>query len=433
MREATRESETRALGRAMLDLGPDADAWGADETEETRELRAVVRRFARQAVAPHAERIHRETLLIPESVIHGAAELGLFGMSIPEEFGGAGGSASMTIAATEELSAVSLVAGSLITRPEILARALLVGGTDEQKRRRLPEIASGRKMVAVSVTEPDAGSDVAAIACRAAPATVDGRAGFRIDGAKAWSTFAGRAELIALLARTEPRPDAPYRGLSLFIVEKPPSFDRGFEFDSPGGGRLTGRADATLGYRGMHSFSLAFRDWFVPAEDLIGGERGLGRGFHLQMEGFAAGRLQTGGRGVGLARGALDATIDYVKRRAQFGRPIADFQNTQFEIGAMTVRWAEARALTLRAARAMERNEPNAPHLAAMAKLAASRAAVRITQRAQILHGGWGYAEEFAICRLVADALVLPIFEGVEPVLELKVVGRGLLGGSSWL
>ena len=191
---------------------------------------------------------------------------------------------------------------------------------------------------------------------------------------------------------------------------------------------LHGKADATPGYRGMHSFTLGFESYFVPAENLIGETAGEGKGFYLQMGGFAAGRLQTGGRASGLAQAALEATATYANERKQFGRPIGDFQLTQYKLGRMATHLAAARQLTYAAARAMERDETIALE-PAMAKLFASDVAVRVTQEGQLLHGGWGYAEEFAISRHVVDALVLPIFEGVKPILELKVIARGLLGG----
>jgi (2S)-methylsuccinyl-CoA dehydrogenase len=179
----------------------------------------------------------------------------------------------------------------------------------------------------------------------------------------------------------------------------------------------------------MHSFTLQFQDYFVSAENLVGGEAGRGKGFYLQMGGFAAGRLQTGGRATGLAQASLEVAVKYAKERPQFGKPIAEYQSTQYEIGRMAVKVEAARQLTYAAAHAMDEKSPRATLLAAMAKLLACRVAVEVSQAAQVLHGGWGYAEEYAISRYVCDALVLPIFEGVEPILEMKVIGRTLLGG----
>jgi (2S)-methylsuccinyl-CoA dehydrogenase len=293
----------------------------------------------------------------------------------------------------------------------------------------LPKLASGEVMVGVSVTEPDVGSDVAAVKCRAVRGSVGGRTGWLIQGPKAWCTFAGRANVLALLARTDPDAALGAKGLSLFIVPKEPARGHAFEQRQPGGGRLVGKADATPGYRGMHSFTLSFESWFVPGENLVGEEGGLGKGFYLQMGGFAAGRLQTGGRACGLAQAALEETAKYVAGRSQFGRPIGDYQLTQYTLGRMALRLLQARAITYAAARAMDEDERGAAPLAAQAKLLACDIAVEVTQQGQLMHGGWGYAEEYPISRYVVDATVLPIFEGVKPILELKVIGRALLGG----
>src|SRR5262249_26508164 len=247
-------------------------------------------------------------------------------------------------------------------------------------------------------------------------------------GGKAWCTFAGRANVLALLARTNPDPKAGARGLSLFIVPKEPFPGHEFEMRQPDGGVLHGKADATPGYRGMHSYTLGFERYHVPAENLVGERAGEGKGFYLQMQGFAAGRLQTGGRASGLAQAALEVSAAYAGERRQFGRPIGEFQLTQYKLGRMATHLAAARQLTYSAARAMDADESGSLE-PAMAKLFASDVAVWVTQEGQLIHGGWGYAEEFAISRHVVDALVLPIFEGVKPILELKVIARGLLAG----
>jgi (2S)-methylsuccinyl-CoA dehydrogenase len=214
--------------------------------------------------------------------------------------------------------------------------------------------------------------------------------------------------------------------LSLFIVEKDAFPGHAFEMRQQYGGTLEGKADSTPGYRGMHSYTLNFDNYFVPAENLIGEAAGEGKGFYLQMGGFAAGRLQTGGRATGLAQAALEATTAYANDRKQFGQPIGDFQLTRYKIGRMATHIAAARHLTYDAARAMDEDETRSLE-AAQAKLFASDVAVWVTQEGQLLHGGWGYAEEFPISRHVVDALVLPIFEGVKPILELKVIARALL------
>ncbi len=424
IRGALRDDRLTALGRHQLATR------GVNNSridEIAGMARDAVRAFAATEVAPIAEHLHRHDDLIPEELIRKMAELGYFGMAVPEEYGGGGMGNLVMIVTTEELSAASLAgAGSLITRPEILTKALSKGGTPAQKAKWLPPIAAGDLMVGVSVTEPDTGSDVASITCRADAAERGGRRGYVINGAKAWCTFAGRANVLALLARTDPNPRLGAKGLSLFIVEKETHPGHAFEIRQPDGGLLTGKADATPGYRGMHSFTLMFDNFFVPAENLVGEEGGVGKGFYLQMAGFAAGRLQTGGRATGLAQAALQRTAEYANDRKQFGKAIGEFGLTQHKLGRMATHIAAARQLTYAAARAMDADESIAL-LPAMAKLFASDVAVWVTQEGQLLHGGWGYAEEFAISRYVVDATVLPIFEGVKPILELKVIARNLL------
>ncbi|NNL67186.1 MAG: acyl-CoA/acyl-ACP dehydrogenase [Myxococcales bacterium] len=425
VRRAAHESVYRAIGRHAIETRGVNDL-PLDEMHE--QVRASVREFADGEVYPEAERIHRNDDLVPESFIAKMSELGYFGMAIPEEYGGFEMGNLAMILTTEELSRASLAAaGSLITRPEILTKALLQGGTEEQKQEWLPRLASGEIMVGVSVTEPDVGSDVASLKCRAERATVDGEEGWLINGPKSWCTFAGRANALALLARTDPDLGKGQKGLSLFIVPKD-SFDgHDFEMKQASGGRMVGKADATPGYRGMHSFTLNLENYFVPAANLVGLEQGEGRGFYLQMAGFAAGRLQTGGRACGLAQAALEKTAEYVVDRNQFGRSIADFQLTQYTLGRMAARIAASRAITYAAALAFDEDERAAGPLAAQAKLLTCDIAVEVTQQGQLMHGGWGYAEEYPISRYVVDATVLPIFEGVKPILELKVIGRALL------
>jgi (2S)-methylsuccinyl-CoA dehydrogenase len=427
VRAAQHEARFREIGCETIRTRGANNAWLDPEMAVL--ARDSARQFARKEVAPLAERIHRHDDLVPEGILDAMRELGYFGMSVPEEYGGQGMGNLVMIVITEELSAASLAAaGSLITRPEILTKALLKGGTEAQKRKWLPSVASGELMVGISVTEPDTGSDVASVRCKAERGEQGGVAGWFISGAKAWCTFAGRANVLALLARTNPDAKAGARGLSLFVVPKDPFPGHEFEMRQPGGGVLHGKADATPGYRGMHSFSLGFERYFVPAANLIGEKDGEGKGFYLQMQGFAAGRLQTGGRASGLAQAALEATATYAAERKQFGRPIGEFQLTQYKLGRMATSLAAARQLTYAAARAMDVDETVSLE-AAMAKLFASDVAVWLTQEGQLVHGGWGYAEEFAISRHVVDALVLPIFEGVKPILELKVIARALLGG----
>jgi (2S)-methylsuccinyl-CoA dehydrogenase len=427
IRAFTAEARLRAIGRSVADTRAANNGWL--ESEDAVMVRDSVRGFGTQHVLPIAEHIHRSDDLVPDSLISAMAEMGYFGMSVPEAYGGLGMGNLAMIITTEELSRCSLAAaGSLITRPEILTKALIKGGTEEQKGTWLPRVATGEIMAGISVTEPNTGSDVASVACRAEAAEVGGRKGYVINGPKAWCTFAGRANVLALLARTNPDPKSGARGLSLFIVEKDAFGGHEFEMRQPTGGSLVGKADATPGYRGMHSFTLAFDNYFVPEENLIGREGGLNKGFYLQMNGFAAGRLQTGGRAAGLAQAALEASAAYVVDRKQFGKPLIDFQLTQYKLGRMAAYTQAARHISYAAARAMDEDE-TISLLPAMAKLFACDAAVWISQEGQLLHGGWGYAEEYPISRYVVDATVLPIFEGVKPILELKVIARQLLAG----
>jgi (2S)-methylsuccinyl-CoA dehydrogenase len=429
VRRAGHESVFRDIGRRVAET---RGRVGLPLDDIHEQVRDSVRQFAEKEVAPRAEHIHRHDDLIPEDLIGKMSELGYFGLSVPDSYGGHELGNLAMILTTEELSRASLAgAGSLITRPEILTKALLAGGTEAQKKAWLPRIASGELMVGISVTEPNVGSDVASLKCRAERATVGGVDGWTITGQKAWCTFAGRADVLALLARTDPDPAKGAKGLSLFIVSKDRFLGHDFVMTQPTGGRIEGKADRTIGYRGMHSFTLAIESYFVPAANLVGEEGGLGKGFYLQMAGFAAGRLQTGGRACGVTQAAVDRTAEYVSDRRQFGRPIGEFQLTQYKLGRMAARLQAARAITYAAARAMDEDERKAAPLAAQAKLFACDVAVEVSQEGQVLHGGWGYAEEYAISRLVVDALVLPIFEGVKPVLELKVVARALFGGGA--
>ena len=426
VRAALDDSRIQAIGRRVL------DSRGAFEIELDDEIanltRDTARSFARTEVAAIAQDMHREDSLVPEDLIRKMAGLGLFGCSVPDAYGGTEMGYLTMCVLTEELSTVSLVAGSLITRSEILTKALLGGGTEEQRKTWLPKIASGELLVGISVTEPDIGSDVASVACKATPGEHDGRAGWFIEGAKAWCTFGGRANILALLARTDPDPSAGARGLSLFIVPKDPYDGHHFVHTQPEGGTITGTANPTPGYRGMHSFTLAIDHYFVPEENVVGGEAGLGKGFYLQMGGFAAGRLQTGGRATGVGQASLEKACNYASDRKQFGKPLSAYGLTQYKIGRIATHVMAGRHLTYAAARAMQEDE-RASMEAAMCKLFASDVAVWVSQEAQLIHGGWGYSEEDPIARFVADALVLPIFEGVKPILELKVIARQLLAG----
>ncbi len=448
--EAVWELATRLLGReplwgaehgALAAAGPFVSAHRAPEwlaslagiagprhLEPDFELVAdTFRRFADDRIAPEAERIHRQNADIPEEIISGLGELGAFGLSIPEAYGGfaTGGEHDYLgmVVATEELSRASLGAGgSLITRPEILARALLRGGTEAQKQAWLPKLASGEVMAGVAVTEPDFGSDVAGISVSASH--TDG-GDWLIRGTKTWSTFAARADVLMLLARTDPDRSLAHRGLSLFVVPKARADSGGFVLTQPGGGHLEGRPIDTIGYRGMHSFELSFDDWRVEGENLIGGEQGLGRGFYLQMEGFENGRLQTAARAVGLMQAAYEAASSYAAGRVVFGRPVGDYQLTQVKLTRMAAIIQASRQYMYAVARLMAK--ANGALAASMIKAYVCRAAEWVSREAMQIHGGMGYAEEFPVSRLFVDARVLSIFEGADETLALKVVARRLI------
>jgi (2S)-methylsuccinyl-CoA dehydrogenase len=404
--------------------------------EDFELVRETFHRFAEEKVRPHAEHVHRTNGDIPEEVIEGLAELGGFGLSVPEEYGGfaSGGESDYMgmVVATEELSWGSLgVGGSLITRPEILTRALVYGGTEEQKKYWLPKLASAEILAAVAVTEPDYGSDVAGIVTSATP--VGG--GWVINGVKTWCTFAARADVLMLLARTDPDRSLAHRGLSMFVVEKPRGDGKGFLFtqeasaerpaDLPAG-RLEGRPIDTLGYRGMHSYELAFENWFVPEANLVGGRDGLGKGFYLQMQGFENGRLQTAARALGVMQAAYEAAVSYAAERKVFGAPIGDYQLTQAKLGRMAVLIQATRQSSYHVARLMAQGEGTLE--ASMVKAYVCRAAEWVTREAMQIHGGMGYAEEFAVSRYFVDARVLSIFEGADETLALKVIARRLIG-----
>jgi (2S)-methylsuccinyl-CoA dehydrogenase len=385
------------------------------------------RRFAEEKIMPAAEGIHRRNADIPEGIISGLGELGAFGLSIPEEYGGfaTGGEHDYLgmVVATEELSRASLgVGGSLITRPEILARALLRGGTEPQKRTWLPKLASGEIMAGVAVTEPDFGSDVAGITVAATP-TPAGE--WAINGTKTWSTFAARADVLMLLARTNPDRSLGHRGLSLFVVPKPRADGQGFVLTQAGGGRLEGRPIDTIGYRGMHSYELSFDGWVVPADHVIGEDGGVGRGFYLQMEGFENGRLQTAARAVGVMQAAYETAHAYAAERRVFGRPIGDYQLTRVKLTRMAAVIQASRQYMYAVAGLMAKGEGALQ--ASMIKAYVCRAAEWVSREAMQIHGGMGYAEEFPVSRLFVDARVLSIFEGADETLALKVVARRLV------
>ncbi len=444
-REALWGDSARAVDDVLPQLAPFRDPEflaALAETPGPRHLdgdlemvQDTFRAFAANVVAPHAEHVHRTNGDVPEEVISGLAELGAFGLSVPSEYGGfsEGGDSEYVamVVATEELSRASLgIGGSLITRPEILSRALVKGGTEAQKQHWLPQLASAEVMAAVAVTEPDFGSDVAAIKVMASPADgPDGAPGYLINGVKTWCTFAARADVLMLLARTDPDRSKSHRGLSLFIVPKPRGDGHGFLFtqDAVGEriGRMEGRPIDTIGYRGMHSYELALEDWWVPADNLIGGADGLGRGFYFQMEGFENGRLQTAARAIGVMQAAYEAALDYARNRNVFGTNLIDYQLTRATLGRMAVLIQAARQSAYHVATLMAKGQGATE--ASMIKAYVCKAAEWVTREAMQIHGGMGYAEEFAVSRLYLDARVLSIFEGADETLCLKVIARRLV------
>ncbi len=413
-----------AVGAALRERGGRLPTDHLDE--EKGLIRETFRQFADERVAPLAADIHRQDMMVPDSIIDGLRELGCFGLCVPARYGGlqpddAEDSLGMVVV-TEELSRASLgAAGSLITRPEIMARALLEGGTEAQKRRWLPGLAAGDPLCAISVTEPATGSDVAAVALKATP--VDG--GWRLNGAKTWCTFAGKAGAILVLARTDQAARPPHRGLSLFVVEKPATDAREFEHGDGRGGCVSGRAIPTIGYRGMHSFEMFYDGFFVPADALVGEAQGQGRGFYYTMRGFAGGRLQTAARAGGLMRAAFEAGLAYAEQREAFEQPVASYPLTLQKLARMAMHVTACQQFAYQTARRMDAGGGQME--ASLVKLLACKAAEWVTREAMQIHGGMGYAEEVAASRYFVDARVLSIFEGAEETLALKVVGRALL------
>ena len=412
-----------SLGAIVLEGGT-TGVYLLDEQHEM--MRATFRKFASTVVQPLAEEIHRHDKLIPDAILKPLAELGGFGLSIPERYGGLqpddrDDNLGM-IVVTEELSRGSLgAAGSLITRPEILARALLKGGTEEQKQRILPRLASGEILNAIAVTEPDYGSDVGSMQLRAT--RVSG--GWVLDGAKTWCTFNGKAHVMLVLARTNPDASLGHRGLSLFLAEKP-SFDgHDFEYTQPGGGKVSGRAIATIGYRGMHSYETFFESFLVPDENLLGGPAGEGKGFYFTMAGFSGGRIQTAARAIGLMSAALERAVAYARERKVFKKPIGEYALTKAKLARMATSIAVCRQFTYGVGRLMD--EGKGEMEASLVKLYACRAALQVCNEALQIHGGMGYAEESAVSRYFVDSRVLSIFEGAEETLALKVVARALV------
>ncbi|WP_051676289.1 acyl-CoA dehydrogenase family protein [Polaromonas glacialis] len=401
------------------------DVGAVNLSESVAMARDAFHRFAQEVVKPLAEDIHRENLIIPQALLQGMREMGAFGLSIPEEYGGSASNTSqdvlMMIAVTETLSEASLAAaGSLITRPEILSRALLAGGTDQQKQDLLPKIAAGELLCGIAITEPDFGSDVASLALKGDRT----EGGWILNGAKTWCTFAGKANLLMVVTRTDTDRSAGHRGLSIMLVEKPSHDGHVFAYAQEGGGLLTGRAIPTIGYRGMHSFDLHFENFFVPDDRLLGGEGGLGKGFYYTMAGMTGGRMQTAARASGVMRAALYAAIRYAQDRRVFGSALMNMPLTQVKIAKMAARYSSCRKLTYAIGQRLE--EGGSQMEASLAKLLTCRSAELVTREALQIHGGMGYAEECPVSRYFVDARVLSIFEGAEETLALKIIAKSL-------
>jgi (2S)-methylsuccinyl-CoA dehydrogenase len=423
-REAGSARALEAAGQAVA--AADNDVGGPLLDEQHALAQDAFRRFASEVVAPQAEAIHRHDLTVPESLLQPMREMGVFGLAIPEKLGGSGPNdhddTLLMVVVTEALSEASLAAaGSLITRPEILSRALMTGGTVAQKADWLPRLAAGDPLCAIAITEPDYGSDVAALGLKGI--RVSG--GWKLNGAKTWCTFAGKAGVLMVVTRTNPDRALGHKGLSLLLVEKPSYDAHEFNYQQDGGGKLTGRAIPTIGYRGMHSFDLAFEDFFVPDANVIGGEAGLGKGFYFTMAGMVGGRMQTAARACGVMRAALRAAIRYTGDRKVFGSPLSGFALTQAKIARMAARLAACRWLTYTVAGIVDTG--NGRMEASLVKLLACRSAELVTREALQLHGGMGYAEETAVSRYFVDARVLSIFEGTEETLAFKVIARSLM------
>ena len=403
--------ENRARLVELLREGREPDA-GLDDTLVA--IRDEMRRFADKEVKPFAHGWHLENAYIPMAVIDRMAELGVFGLTIPEEFGGLGLSKIAMCVVSEELSRAYIGVGSLGTRSEIAAELILGGGTDEQKARFLPGIASGAILPTAVFTEPNTGSDLASLKTRAVK---EGET-WRVYGAKTWITHPVRADIMTLLVRTNSA-EPGHRGLSLLIGEKPRGTDEApFPVDG-----LTGGEIEVLGYRGMKEYELSFDGFAVPAANLLGEVEGAG--FRQLMQTFESARIQTAARAVGVAQSALDVALSYATDRQQFGRALVAFPRVADKIAMMAVETHIARLLTLFAGRAKDEGR-RCDLEAGMAKLLAARIAWSAADNALQIHGGNGFALEYPVSRILCDARILSIFEGAAEI-QAQVIARRLL------
>ena len=406
------DREIRARLAAVIEDGQFGDWALEDDTLEM--IRDQFRRFSAEQVTPHAHGWHERDQLIPDEIVDAVAELGVFGLTIPEENGGLGlGKAAMCVV-TEELSYGYIGVGSLGTRSEIAAELIRLGGTPEQQAHYLPKIASGEILPTAVFTEPNTGSDLASLQTRA---TREGDS-FKVQGSKTWITHAARADLMTILCRTNP--DEPgYRGLSILLAEKP----RGTETDPFPIDGLSGGEIEVLGYRGMKEYTLSFDGFTVPASSLLGGVEG--QGFKQLMATFESARIQTAARAIGVAQNALDIALTYAKERVQFGKPLYAFPRVADKLVWMAVETMIARQLTLFSARQKDADK-RCDLEAGMAKLLGAHVAWSAADNALQIHGGNGYAIEYPISRVFCDARILNIFEGAAEI-QAQVIARRLL------
>ncbi|MBV1698969.1 MAG: acyl-CoA dehydrogenase family protein [Hyphomicrobiales bacterium] len=389
---------------------------GLDDTLDS--IRDEMRKFADGQVVPHAQEWHLRNQYIPLDVIAQMSELGVFSLTIPEEYGGMGlGKESMCVV-SEELSRGYIGVGSLGTRSEIAAELILGSGTEEQKRKWLPKIGSGEVLPTAVFTEPNTGSDLASLKTRAV------RSGdvYKVYGNKTWITHPVRADLMTLLVRTDPN-EKGYRGLSMLLAEKP----RGSDADPFPAAGMSGTEIEVLGYRGMKEYEIAFDGFTVKAENLLGGVEGLG--FKQLMATFESARIQTAARAIGVAQAALEQARNYAIARVQFGVPIAEFPRVADKLAMMAAEILIARQLTYHAARQKDSGR-RCDLEAGMAKLLAARVAWAAADNAVQIHGGNGFALEFPVSRILCDARILNIFEGAAEI-QAQVIARRLLDGSN--
>jgi (2S)-methylsuccinyl-CoA dehydrogenase len=397
-----------AQGAASANFGDP----GLEETYE--EIRNEMRRFSLAEVVPHAQEWHLKDDYIPLELINQMAELGVFSLTLPEEYGGLGLGKEAMCVVSEELSRGYIGVGSLGTRSEIAEELILNGGTDEQKQEWLPKIASGEILPTAVFTEPNTGSDLASLTTRAVK---DGDV-YKITGQKTWITHAARADLMTVLARTDPN-EKGYKGLSMFLAPKP----RGTDDNPFPADNITGGEIEVLGYRGMKEFDVSFDGFEVPAANLLGGVEG--QGFKQLMQTFEAARIQTAARAIGVAQSALDIGLRYAMERVQFGKPIVKFPRVSDKLAMMAAEILFARQLTYYSAR--QKDDGKRCDLeAGMAKLLAARVAWAAADNALQIHGGNGFALEYTISRVLCDARILSIFEGAAEI-QAHVIARRLL------